>query len=58
MKYKDLIQFNPIETVVQLTSADKLETAQALVENYVISPVMAEKIPLSLYHNCSLNACR
>jgi predicted ATPase len=44
MKYKDLIQFNPIETVVQLTSADKLETAQALVENYVISPVMAEKI--------------
>src|SRR5438874_4765671 len=44
MKYGDLIQFEPIETVVQLRNADQLETAKQLVATYVISDEMAEKI--------------
>lgn len=44
MKYRDLIQFEPIESVVQLRDADKEAAARRLVETYVISPEMAEKI--------------
>lgn len=44
MKYGDLIQFEPIETVVQLRNADQLEAAKQLVTTYVISDEMAEKI--------------
>jgi uncharacterized protein DUF6079 len=44
MKYGDLIQFEPIETVVQLRNADQLEAAKQLVATYVISDEMAEKI--------------
>src|SRR6266852_3614074 len=44
MKYGDLIQFEPIETVVQLRNADQLDTAKQLVSTYVISDEMAEKI--------------
>ena len=44
MKYGDLIQFDPIESVVQLRDADKLSTAQTLVKTYVISEEMAERL--------------
>ena len=44
MKYSDLIQFEPIETVVQLRDADKETTARQLVQTYVISEEMAEKL--------------
>ena len=44
MKYGDLIQFEPIETVVQLRNADQLDTAKQLVSTYVISDEMAERI--------------
>ena len=44
MKYKDLIQFDPIETVVQLRDADEAEKASRLVSTYVISDEMAEKL--------------
>ena len=44
MQYGDLIQFEPIETVVQLRNADQLNTAKQLVSTYVISDEMAEKI--------------
>ncbi|MEW6546400.1 MAG: DUF6079 family protein [Bacillota bacterium] len=44
MKYRDLIQFEPIESVVQLRDADKEPLARQLVETYVISPQMAEKL--------------
>jgi hypothetical protein len=37
MKYGDLIQFEPIESVVQLRSADAADAARQLVEKYVIS---------------------
>ena len=43
MKYGELIQFDPIETVIQLRDADKASTAQQLVRSYVISEQMAEK---------------
>ena len=44
MKYGDLIQFDPIETVVQLRDADKMSEARQLVSTYVISEEMAEKL--------------
>ena len=42
MKYKDLIQFDPIETVVQLREADDKGEAANLVRTYVISDRMAD----------------
>lgn len=44
MKYGELIQFEPIETVVQLREADKVSEAKQLVATYVISDEMAEKL--------------
>ncbi|MGI6391593.1 MAG: DUF6079 family protein [Kiritimatiellia bacterium] len=44
MKYGDLIQFDPIESVVQLRDADKSNAAQHLVNTYVISDEMAERL--------------
>jgi len=44
MKCADLIQFEPIESVVQLRDADEATTARQLVETYVISEEMAEKL--------------
>lgn len=44
MKYKDLVQFDPIETVVQLRHADDVDRARQLVRSYVISEEMAERL--------------
>ena len=44
MRYGDLIQFEPIESVVQLRDADEAEAARQLVSTYVISDEMAEKL--------------
>ena len=44
MKYGDLIRFEPIDSVVQLRNADEAATARELVETYVISDEMAEKL--------------
>lgn len=44
MKYGDLIQFEPIESVVQLRDADETYIVRQLVETYVISDEMAEKL--------------
>ena len=44
MQYEDLIQFDPIETVVQLRDADDMPAARHLVNSYVISGDMAEKL--------------
>ncbi|MEA2109952.1 MAG: DUF6079 family protein, partial [Pseudomonadota bacterium] len=44
MKYGDLIQFEPIESVVQLRDADEAAAARQFVETYVISDEMAEKL--------------
>jgi hypothetical protein len=42
MKYRDLVQFDPIETVVQLRAADERAEAERLVRTYVISERMAD----------------
>ena len=44
MRYSDLIEFDPIESVVQLRDADQAAAARQLVETYVISEEMAEKL--------------
>lgn len=44
MRYRDLIEFEPIETVIQLRNADHLDTAKQLVSTYVFSDQMAERI--------------
>ena len=44
MKYRDLIQFDPIETIIQLRDADETAAARQLVKTYVISEEMAEKL--------------
>lgn len=44
MKYRDLIQFEPIESVVQLREADEASSAKRLVQTYVISEEMSEKL--------------
>jgi len=42
VKYRELVQFVPIDTVVQLREADEREGAEALVRTYVISERMAD----------------
>ncbi len=42
MKYRDLVQFEPIESVVQLRAADERTEAERLVRTYVISDRMAD----------------
>ncbi|MFA6816990.1 MAG: DUF6079 family protein, partial [Lentisphaeria bacterium] len=44
MKYGELIQFDPIESVVQLRDANKKSAAHQLVNTYVISDEMAERM--------------
>jgi ATPase subunit of ABC transporter with duplicated ATPase domains len=44
MKYEDLIQFEPIESTIQLIHADQAERARQLVQTYMISEEMAEKL--------------
>lgn len=44
MKYKDLIQFEPIKSVVVLKDAAENNLAQSLVDTYVISDRMADMI--------------
>ncbi len=44
MKYGELIQFDPIQTTIQLKDANKQESARSLVKSFVISEKMAEKI--------------
>ena len=44
MKYSDLIQFDPIVTVIELKSADDNEKAKELVRSYVMSDNMADLV--------------
>jgi len=54
MRYSDLIQFEPIETVVQLRDADRMGEAERLVSTYVISEEMADKLKVTVLPNLSL----
>lgn len=44
MRYRDLIQFEPIESVIQLLDANRPDEAKKLVSTYVMSDDMAERI--------------
>ena len=44
MRYSDLIQFEPIESVIQLLDANRPAEAKKLVATYVISDDMGERI--------------
>ncbi|MEF8704099.1 MAG: DUF6079 family protein [Candidatus Accumulibacter sp. UW26] len=44
MRYGDLIQFEPIESVIQLLDANRPDEARKLVTTYVMSDDMAERI--------------
>ena len=58
MKYGDLIQFEPIETVVQLRDADEVTRARQLVSTYVISDEMAERLTNLVFPNYNSIALR
>lgn len=51
MKYGELIQFEPIETVIQLHNASELAEAQRLVTTYVISEEMGERLATVVFPN-------
>jgi energy-coupling factor transporter ATP-binding protein EcfA2 len=44
MKYGDLIQFEPLETIIHLLDSDDLNEARRLVETFVISDELAERL--------------
>jgi hypothetical protein len=44
MRYSELIQFDPIETVIQLRDADETASARKLVSSYVISGEMEDRL--------------
>jgi predicted ATPase len=44
MQYGDLIQFDSLETVIQLQAADEISAAEQLIRTYVISEEMAERL--------------
>jgi energy-coupling factor transporter ATP-binding protein EcfA2 len=55
MRYGDLIQFEPIESVIQLLDANRAEEAKRLVSTYVISDEMAERITGRILPQLSFN---
>ncbi len=44
MKYSELVNFEPIESVIQLLDANKADEGRRLVSSYVISDAMADRI--------------
>lgn len=48
MKYSEIINFNPIQTVIQINEADNKEKAKSLVESYVMSDKMADKFEATI----------
>ena len=44
MRYRDLIQFDPIESVIQLRHADEAAAARRLVATYIVGDGMAERL--------------
>ncbi|RDV81702.1 DUF6079 family protein [Ammonifex thiophilus] len=51
MKYGDLIQFEPLETIIELRSADDYSQAERLVATYVISEDMKERLTEIVFPN-------
>lgn len=55
MKYRDLIQFDPIESVIVLRSADDHKKAEELVSTYVMSDNMAELVSAKILSQLKLD---
>lgn len=55
MKYSDLINFNPIESVVTLTDANDKQKASEFVKSYVMSDDMAEKLQINMISQLQLD---
>jgi len=51
MKYRELVEFEPIETVIQLQEAESPEKARQLVQTFVISDGMAEQLANLVFPN-------
>src|SRR5262245_52457855 len=49
MRYRDVVQFEPITTVIQLQEADKEQQARHLVETYVVSDHMAQQLKGTIF---------
>ncbi len=56
MKYRDLIQFQPIESVIKVQDANEKTKALELVSNYVISERMEEEIHHHIVPNLQFDA--
>ena len=54
VRYSELINFNPIETVIELKKADDLNKAKELVKTYVMSDEMADKLDYGLISQVQL----
>lgn len=55
MLYRDLVQFESLETVIQLLTADEKGTAGHLVETYVVSDRMADLLTELVLPNLQLD---
>ena len=55
MKYSELIQFSPIEDVIQLTSANDVVKAREYVRTYVMSDIMASNIKTLVIDQLQMN---
>lgn len=55
MRYSELINFNPIETVIELKKADDKDKARELVKTYVMSDEMADKLEYGLISQLQLD---
>ena len=51
MKYRELVEFEPIETVIQLQEAESPEKARQLVQTFVISDGMADQLTNLVFPN-------
>lgn len=51
MKYNELVQFDPIETVIQLEQAESSDAVRQLVQTFVISDRMAEQLQELVFPN-------
>ena len=58
MKYSDLIQFEPVDSVIQLREADRASEAKRLVETFVISDAMADRLTDHVFDQLRLDRVR
>ena len=58
MKYKELIQFDPVTSVVKLVDSEELKAAEQLVRTFVFSKKMAEDVEALIINNMDPNASK